>query len=425
MANAQVSCARQLRELIADRDPLTGDLDFRTSVHLVFWGTFLESLESAFKEHFQILCEIGSSNPEYVHPDPAQWAKDLLWKHINYAFNHTVDPGLACSILDIDSAEIPDTDSTEAIRDGMLENTIFPIVAQVEDHVEGDVPEVVTVRTEFWVAILDQFGLVVQDAGIEFARHGWKSSATQSQTISSTPPKLDSNSQSDLSSKLRQTPLPPVGYVWYRDPASGVWNISVPPKPEGFPVKDLVGLAYIQVALREHGKEAPAFQIQAFAEARKVGATLSSAGPGLLDGNRDDEGIAHEGRLNDGLSGYETTQLVLDKTEMSKIKNELKDIETSLAKAELNHDQAQIVLFKTEKEKILEFLDHARGKGKRSRRMKSPHGLACDAVRNGIVRAIDKISKIDSDAGQFLKKYIKTGWIVSYTGPEVNWQFYK
>ena len=144
-----------------------------------------------------------------------------------------------------------------------------------------------------------------------------------------------------------------------------------------------------------------------------------------MDVSNDDEGGAHQGRPDDGRSDFETTQLILDETEKSEIKSRLKEIEESLAEAERNHDQAQIFLCKTEKEGILEFLECASGKGKRPRRMKSPQGLARDAVRNGIKRAIEKISKIDSDAGQFLKKHIKTGWKVSYTGREVDWQFYK
>lgn len=115
MRDAQFSCARQLKE-IQQRYPLnSGDLDYHFAVRDVFWGTFLESINSAIKEQFLALFEIGSANPEYAPPDPAQWAEGLIRTYINHSISHTAD-------FDF----IPDIDSTAPIR-GVLDTTILPL----------------------------------------------------------------------------------------------------------------------------------------------------------------------------------------------------------------------------------------------------------------------------------------------------------
>jgi hypothetical protein len=423
MRDVQHSCARQLQEIIKNRGPLnSGNLDCRAAVHEVFWGTFLESLNSAIKEQFQALFEIGSTNPEYAHPDPAHWANDLLWKQINHAFDHTVE-------FDFD---IDDVDSTEPIVgkrviEGILETTILPAVAQPEDYVEGDVAPKVAIRTDFWVEILNQLGALVSDAEIELARRGWKSPETQSPTITSPLPKAESGPQTDLPSTPQQTPKatsPTVRYAWYRDPAAGVWMISVPPNHKPFPVTDSVGLRYIQVALREHPKELKSSQIQALAQA-KVDDTFAFTGLSRLDGSSDGEDWAQEGRPDDGLSDYETEQIPYDRKALYEINQELKRIERELAKATRNNDPGQNIFWRGEKKKLLEQVKKDTGKNHRQRKLSADETRACGTVRRGIVRAIKRISDVDADAGRFLTDNIITGFRVSYRGPEVDWQFDK
>jgi hypothetical protein len=372
------SCVLQLREIQKHGSSNSENLDCRGAARDL-WKKFLKSINSAIEEYFRAVFEIGSANPEFAHPDPACWAECLLEKHIQRMIYYTA---------------LPDD------------------IAQLADYLDGD-----ECRGGYGIPIDYQLQRLVRDARVELARRGWKPPETKPTMITPPLPEADFGPQTDLSSTPRQAPKAssaPVGHCkWYKD-AGNVWHVSLPPDPDKeLCEQDYVGFGYIHVVLREHPNELLAYQVQSLVTTKSSGA-LPFVGA--------DEGWAKENRPDDGFSDFETTQLILDKTEKSKIKSKLKDIEAGLAKADRNHDQAQILLWKTERENILEFLNRARGKGKRPRRMKTPHGLACDAVRNGIVRAIDKIEKRDAAAGQFLRKNIKTGWKVSYIGPEVDWK---
>jgi hypothetical protein len=413
MRNAQYSCARQLKEIQERDSSNSGNLDYRVAVSEVFWGTFLESLNSAIKEQFQALFEIGSANPEYANPNPAQWAEGLIRTYIHHSISHTAD-------FDF----IPDIGAP--IR-GVLDTTILPAVAQQEDYVEGDVAPEVAILTDFWVEINNQLGQLVREAEVELARRGWKPLETKPTTITSPLPKAESGPQTDLSSTSQQTPnatSPTVRYAWYRDPAAGVWMISVPPNHKPFPVADSVGLGYIHVALQAHPKELTPSQIKALAGAN-VGVGLSFAEPPQLDGSRDDGDGARDGRRNDGFSSYETPQDTYDKKAVLKIKQELEYIERELAKASRHQDLAQIHFWNDKKEKLLKRVRKDTGLNKRPRPMPSDETRAYGTVRRGIARVIETISKIDPDTGRFLRDNIRTGFKVSYTGPKVEWQFYK
>ena len=74
----------------------------------------------------------------------------------------------------------------------------------------------------------------------------------------------------------------PVSYVWYRDPVAGVWKISVPPNPDrAFSVADFVGLGYIQVALREHGKNYRHFRYRLLQEPVTLALDFLPPGPSV------------------------------------------------------------------------------------------------------------------------------------------------
>ena len=65
---------------------------------------------------------------------------------------------------------------------------------------------------------------------------------------------------------------------WYKDPAAGVWTISLPPNPDKvFSVAHCVGLSYIQVILRACPKELSPSQVQALAGIKDSTEIISSA----------------------------------------------------------------------------------------------------------------------------------------------------
>jgi len=214
--------------------------------------------------------------------------------------------------------------------------------------------------------------------------------------------------------------------VWYKDPAAGVWTISLPPNPDKvFSVAHCVGLSYIQVILRACPKELSPSHVQALAGIKDSTEIISSAVTPSLVANVGGDGTADD-RLTLGISDFETRQHPFDRTALAQIHKQLKDIEASLDEAERNHDQAQRNRLTGDKEELLKNLKAAFGKQNRQRPMSSHEGAARDAVRRGVGRAIDMILRIDADAGRFLRLHIKTSWKCSYTGPEFNkWRFYK
>ena len=208
-------------------------------------------------------------------------------------------------------------------------------------------------------------------------------------------------------------------YSWFIDPAAGVWHISVPPDPTRvFHIADCVGLAYIQAVLRVYPNELSPSQVQVLAG---NGTAISpfARGPQLADLCVDD--VEQENRM---CPHYENLQLPLDKRAKREVCERLRSICEEIETAERNNDLAQKNSLHFEKEQILEYLDNATGKNNRQRRMSSHEASARDAVRKGIKRAIATIAKVDSNAAEFLNKHIKTGWKVSYIGPEIQWRFH-
>jgi len=222
-----------------------------------------------------------------------------------------------------------------------------------------------------------------------------------------------------LSSQTHKATAPAGRCVWYQEFAGGVWTISVPLNPEKvLHVADCLGLGYIQVALREYPKQPPAYRVKALASK----ATASPTAPCRLQGSSDEEDEAHEGPPDNGLSGYEKPQVPFDRKALADIKQKLDSINNELEEARCCNSQAQFDRLTTEKEEILKHVKAAFGLRNRQRQMSSPNNSARESVGKSIRRAIGKISKIDADAGKFLRKHIKIGWEVSYIGPNVEWK---
>ena len=200
-----------------------------------------------------------------------------------------------------------------------------------------------------------------------------------------------------------------VRYVWIKDFEAGTWRVSVPPHPENILVlKHCVGLAYIRVVLGARGQEIPAFQVQALAPEKHSYHTAGN----------------HRQPL-EGLGDFESSQVVLDDEAKREYRGRLESIRGEIEEAERWSNRGRIASLRGELKQIVDQLNRATGKNKRTRDMGSPQAAARQAVQKGIVRAIQLVSRSDAAAGQFLKRYIRTGWKVSYAGPEVEWQFEK
>jgi hypothetical protein len=208
-------------------------------------------------------------------------------------------------------------------------------------------------------------------------------------------------------------------YVWFKD-AADVWHISVPANPTRVSyVCDCVGFAYIQAVLRAYPNELLPSQVQALA-GNGTAISAFALGPQLVTLCVDDE--EQEGNL---CPHYETLQLPVDERTKREVCEKLRCIREEIETAERNNDLAQNNLLQSEKEQLLEYLNNAIGKNKRPRPMNSHEKSARDAVRHGIKRAITTISKIDPKAADFLREYIRVGWKVAYTGPEIRWRFFR
>jgi hypothetical protein len=395
------SCAQQIKE-IEHRNPSQAGSIF---------SDFFELLKGAIKEEFQVLLEIGSENPEYAHPDPANWVEGLVRKDIHESFRYEPIP--------------EDIDFKPTL--GVLGSTIIPAVAREEVHFEGDTPPETVILTDFFLDIDAQLRDLVCDANVQLARRGWKPPETKSPAITPAPSEADTGPRAGLSGTPQHNPnapSAPLRYVWYQDPASGVWTISVPPNPGDFlHMQHCVGLRYIQVALREYPKELEPSRIQALAGA-EIDSGLPLAEPPRLDASIDDE---HGGRRRiDGFSSYETPEETFNKEGKAKIEEELRHFRDEIEEARSNNDQARVSYWTEQMDELLEFVRRDTDHRGRPRILNPKEKHPADSVRNGIKRAIAKISKSNPNVGQFLKDNItKTGSKVSYSGPEVEWRFYK
>lgn len=212
-------------------------------------------------------------------------------------------------------------------------------------------------------------------------------------------------------------PVTPEGdsYWWCRLKTK-VWKISCPTNPRSVHVPDRVGLAYLQVVLRESPKELLASRVQALVPSK-------SSAPVAPPGNNTDEGGTDWDYKDHLYTDSESRQPLFDSEYAANVKNRLKEIEVALDEAKEKGHQDKIEALTIEKEGILKIYGKGMAMQKRSRLMRSHEEKAANTVGREIKRAIKMISDANADIGGFFYKHIKTGGKVSYIGPEVTWRF--
>jgi len=209
--------------------------------------------------------------------------------------------------------------------------------------------------------------------------------------------------------------------VWYKDPAS-VWHLSLPPaSSKVIAVGDCVGLSYLQTILQAHPRDLTAQQVRVLAGGTGIAYPISDMA-GTMDTGAENESGPDQ---NEGLDCYETRQDAFDPATENQINKELEYIEHRLRQAELLNDQSRIDSLTSEKKQYLRYLKNGRGINKRPRQLANTAEFSRDAVQKGIGRAIAIIATIDAEAGEFLRKHIRVGYRVRYTGPETAWKFQK
>jgi hypothetical protein len=173
-------------------------------------------------------------------------------------------------------------------------------------------------------------------------------------------------------------------------------------------------------------KELSPPQVQSLARNENLATTALDDVSGRLDiPIHDEEGT--DGQQPNEFSARGTPEDVADPRAIREVEKEKASAEKELADAKRWNDLARISSATENIEKLLEYLNQARGLGNRKRQMPGPNNSARGTVQKGIKRAIDRIEQADAAAARFLEKRISTGWKVffDYDGPEVNWQFYK
>jgi hypothetical protein len=328
------------------------------------WKTLWEldrDLGSILDKPFQTLFEIGLNNSAYGLPDPAHWAYEKV--------------------------------RTELCRCSVVDELISAFVDILNDADET----CTSVLTDFWLESEHRLDNLLTDAEIQLARRGWKF-------------------VNDVMPGALVTPEGDCCW-WCLNTRTRVWRISCPKDPRNIlPVPHRVGLAYLQVVLRESPKELLATRVQALVPSK-------SSAPFAPPGNNTDEGGTDWDNKDHLCTDSESRQPLFDSKYMYEVKTRLEEIEVAFDEAKEKGDKDKIEKLTIEKEKILQTVKKGMGKQKRSRLMGSHEERAANTVGREIRRAIKMISDANADIGNFFYKYIKTGRKVSYIGPEVTWRF--
>ena len=100
------------------------------------------------------------------------------------------------------------------------------------------------------------------------------------------------------------------------------------------------------------------------------------------------------------------------------------EIQEEREKASRNHDEAEVDRLDQESEFITRERESAEGVGGKARRLYSDTKKLRDTVRNGVTRALRRISQMDEPLGRHLRNSLKLYDLFSYEPEDpVPWSF--